>query len=440
MDDITITKTVNKIYNKKLAFFERYSSDLIIALIIIYIFLTGTTYYYVLNHLPSIKANWPINKCNPLYLPFAGIILDDKNKSNLELVDNNFQGCVRNILTSISADAFKPIYYISNLITNSFNEMSSSINSIRAMFSNVRTDITDTTENISGRTLNITMPVVKMTIAVKNMMSQTIGVITTGIYTLFGSYLTLSSLLGSIIEFVGILLGIIAAAIVISLLIPIAGPAIAAPMIAFEAVVLTIFIPMILSYNHLFNKSTSGGAVAAKHSDACFGKYTPIQLENNTTKTISDIIIGDILHDGSIVTGTMKMSSYGSTIYNLNDLIVTGIHRVYHETAGWIKVFDHPQSYEINDYRENILYCLNTNTKVIKIGEHTFSDWDDLDDTDLLELNKSNLLPKYLDNKDIHPYLDNGFEENTLVDLEVGTQIKIKDIEVNDIYDLEREF
>ena len=64
-----IDKTINKIYEKKLTFTGRYGSDLVIALIIVYIFLVGITYYHVLNHLPDIKANWPKNKCNPLYLP-----------------------------------------------------------------------------------------------------------------------------------------------------------------------------------------------------------------------------------------------------------------------------------------------------------------------------------------------------------------------------------
>ena len=426
-----ITKVINKLYDKKgQGFFTKYGSDLIIALIIIYIFLVWTTYYYVLNHLPLIKANWAADKCHPLYLPFAGIIVDDKNKSKLELINNNFEGCVQNILTSITAEVLKPIYYTTNLLTSSFNEVTHATTGIRSMFNKVRVDMENTTENISGRTLNITAPILKLIISAKNMMGQTIGTITAAIYTLFGSYLTLNSLLGSIIEFIGIILGAIAAAIVAALFIPFIGEAIAAPLIALETAILVPFLIIVIAVNNIFHTHHSLQSTPS----ACFGKYTPIKMANNTTKNICDIIIGDILHDGSIITGTMHLSSYSHTIFNLNNIIVTGLHRVYHDTNGWIKVSDHPHSYQINDYRENILYCLNTSTKTIKINNYTFSDWDDLDDTDLTEINnKCKFLPKCINNKDIHKYLDNGLDGNTLIEMEVGTQVKIKQVEVNDI-------
>ena len=115
----------------------------------------------MLNHLPTIKHNWAKNKCNPAYLPFAGVLMDDKNKSNFDLVSDNFDSCVKNILTTITGDAVEPIYYASNVISNAMHEMTKGVTAIRATFNNVRVDIKDTAENISGRTLNITIPILK---------------------------------------------------------------------------------------------------------------------------------------------------------------------------------------------------------------------------------------------------------------------------------------
>jgi len=167
---------------------------------------------------------------------------------------------------------------------------------------------------------------------------------------------------------------------------------------------------------------------------ACFDKNTIINLSNNVEKKISDIICGDVLHDGSIVTDIMKLSTYGQTIYNLDNIIVTGLHRIFSESVGWIKVFEHPLAYEITDYRETMVYCLNTDSKTIEIDGYKFVDWDDLNLVDIIQL-KSNcqFLPKNFNCKDIHKYLDNGFDENTMIDLEIGTRVPIKDIDVNDI-------
>lgn len=425
--DNTIINAINNLYKKNSTFYSKYGYQLIIAMIIIYIFLVWTAYYYVINHLPILKANWPANKCNPLYIPFAGMIINDPHKSKLDIIDENFQACVQNILTSIIGVALKPIYYITNVMTTSLHEMTDSVTGVRAMFSKMRDQIENITESISGRTLNITMPVLKLIIAAKNMVGQTVGIITTGFYTLLGNYLLLNTLLGSIIEFIGIILGIIAAAIVVALFIPFVGEIIAAPLVALEAAILIPFVIIVIAVNKIFHSGYSSSPVSA-----CFGKNTKIQLENDT-KLISEVEIGDLLHDGSVVTGLMKMSSSGQSICNLNGIIVTGLHRVYHDTVGWVKVIDHPQSYQIYDYRETIVYCLNTNTKVIKINDQTFTDWDDLDDNDFMKLNKCNSMVKHMDCKDIHPYLDNGFEENTMIEMEIGTQVKIKDIEINDI-------
>ena len=424
-----INEVINKIYNKKQTFTSKYGSDLVISLIIIYIFLILTTYYYIQNHIPIIKANWSTNKCNPLYLPFAGLIVNDKSKSKLNIVSENFEACVQNILTSITSEAVRPIYYVMNTMTGSFKEMSHATTAIRSFFNKIRVDMKNTSQNISGRTLNVTIPFTKQVIYLKDMLGKFIGLLTTTIYTLMGGYLTLNSLVGSIIEMVEIILGIVAGAIAAALFIPFIGELVAAPMIAFEVGILALFIPMVIAFNSIFNENKSMGSVA----DACFGKNTKIKMENNINKNISEIEIGDKLFDGSIVTAFMKISSYNQTIYNLNEIIVTGKHRIYHETFGWIKVEDHPLSYEIDDHRQNFVYCLNTNTKVIKIGELTFTDWDDLDDKDLYEINKSKNIFRHINNKDIHPYLDNGFGENTLIEMEIGSVTKIKDIEVNDI-------
>jgi hypothetical protein len=166
----------------------------------------------------------------------------------------------------------------------------------------------------------------------------------------------------------------------------------------------------------------------------CFDKSTLVKMKDQSMKKICDISINDELYDGSIVTGIMKLSLYAQQMYCLSNILVTGLHRVYHDIYGLIKTADHPNSKLVENYTENIVYCLNTDTKIIKIGIYTFADWDDLDDSEIQQINSNcPFIPEQLQKDNIHKYLDNGLAGNTLIELEIGTQTKIQDIEIDDI-------
>ena len=157
-------------------------------------------------------------------------------------------------------------------------------------------------------------------------------------------------------------------------------------------------------------------------------------MADESMKEIRNITLNDQLYDGSIVTGIMKLSLYGHLMYNLSDIIVTGLHRIRYDTGELIRTADHPNSKRINNYTEDIVYCLNTNSKVIKIGDYTFVDWDDLDETEINQINDTcGFIPEQLQHDNIHKYLDNGLDGNSLIELELGTQVKIKDIEIDDV-------
>ena len=66
-------KKINELYNKK-GFIDKYGADIWLTIIICLIFFCITSYYYVLNNIEPIKANWANEKCNPAVLPFAGLI------------------------------------------------------------------------------------------------------------------------------------------------------------------------------------------------------------------------------------------------------------------------------------------------------------------------------------------------------------------------------
>ena len=160
--------------------------------------------------------------------------------------------------------------------------------------------------------------------------------------------------------------------------------------------------------------------------------------KNGNNVNIEDIKLGTELYDGSIVTASMKLSSHDETMYDLNGIIVSGTHKVVFD-GDFIFVKDHPESNIISDFYEEYIYCINTNTKIISIDTMIFCDWDELDEMDIMEIKVkcSEVIEECniesFNKESIHKHIDSGLHSDTLIELEDGRSIKIKDICVNDI-------
>jgi hypothetical protein len=258
-----IHNTINGIYNKKNGgYFSKYGIDLIIAMTIIYIFFVASMYFYVINHIPQIREKWATEKCNPLYLPFASIIMKNSDKSNSELIDNNFQACISNILSSIASEALKPIYYVTNVANKTLGNAANAQQSSRSVFNRIRTDIKETSENIYGRALNVMLPVVNQTVIMKNIVGQVQGLFTTALYVTMGTYITMYSAIMTIINIIiTVSLVALTASIIAAFFIPFIGPILAAGPIALFIVVLSFLMPLIFMFGDIF----SGPAVSKPH-------------------------------------------------------------------------------------------------------------------------------------------------------------------------------
>ena len=133
-------------------------------------------------------------------------------------------------------------------------------------------------------------------------------------------------------------------------------------------------------------------------------------------------------------------------MYIYNDIIVSGSHSVYYEKQ-WTKVCDCPLFFITNqNIKEEIIYCLNTEQKVIPIRNKStknknhksllFCDWDELMDNEKIE---KILSLKVVENKiigykeNMNEYLDLGFKYKIRVLLKNGKKKKIVNLKIGDV-------
>jgi len=450
-----ISERLNRVYNVK-GYMDKYGLDVWLTILLVLIFFLVITYFSIKNKLEPIKADWINQKCNPAVLPFAGLINAPKGMSGLEFTAQNFSGCIQQTLVYV-ADAFMaPIYYTMTILNGLYRDLIIAMGSVRAFFDKIRTTVADITKELFGRLLNLTIPLMAMQVKMRTVFSQVVGALTGTFYVLLGSFQTMKSLFMNIFNLlVGILimLAITIIALFILSYVPIIGlfslPALFVTLAAFIMIAIVVIIISLFLLDAL--KMSTGGIPRAP--TGCFAPDTPIDLLNNVKKPIKDIVNGDLLRDGAVVTGVIQYDATVQQMYLLDGRVqVTGEHRVYLTDVGWIKVKDHPASTLVTDYVDPFVYCLLTESKVFTVTVDDqkptiiFSDWDDMDDANYQKLKRNCLqLPADFDGlAHVHQHLDGGLLATTKVvkldnDDQQKVLVNIADIKVGDsLFDSEQ--
>ena len=421
--DKSISKNINDLYDN-LSYYDKNGIYILMTILFIIVITFAFIYVHILNNIQPIKNDWINQRCNPKYIPFAGIINGKTGKESLKFTEDNFSECVQNILQNITSYIFKPFYYIVDVITEILKDIVGDINMIRELLNKVRTALSGLLNEVFKRINIFMIPIIQMVIAVKDTMSKTVGIVTATLFTLFGAYYTLKSLIGSIFELLLKILGIIIAVLVVFIalsFVPIIGFIGTAGALATIPIMMFVLIPIILIKIFMSDILKTQGSGIPSIPAFCFAKETRIPLSNGEFKPVDEIKAGDKLIDNSIVTSTFTLSSKGQDIYNLNGVLLTGRHRVLYY-GYYIHVEYHPDAVKVNDFNDPFVYCFNTTSKKIQIANDVFLDWDEIDDeARKLYTIDNNFLKK-----------ESGICGETIMKLKNGTTKKLKDVSIGD--------
>lgn len=170
----------------------------------------------------------------------------------------------------------------------------------------------------------------------------------------------------------------------------------------------------------------------------CFDKDTYIKLKSGEFIKIFSINVGDILEDGSEVIATQVFENKYS-VYKYENIYVSGEHLVK-ENDNWVRVRDSKKGTPVY-VKPPFLYCLSTSTGNIKIGNYLFKDYEGASGKFINKTINSVILNNLNENKDVDideiaygpDYLENGFHEDTLVEMKGTSHKKIKDIKIGDM-------
>ena len=422
----TFILNVNKLYRNK-TYLEKYGSSVSITVIVIIAFLLVFSYFNIKSNINELKDDWNNIRCRPGIIPFAGMINKDPNDTVLESTSKNFSVCTNLILKSIVDVFTKPIISTIESLTSGLKKLASSGGGLQTLAANIIKKMRVLMEYFISRIGSVIIPIQKMYINMKDVLNKMNAVIITLLHALIAKFSALRAFIGSFMDL--IIAGMIAAsAMIVGLwILPFTWPIAISATIFYIAIMTMMIIIKVNMSNALLISVGNIPSKPGKPSN-CFHKDTKIDTVNGSV-AISKLVPGDVLLNNDVVTSVFKTSAVGNTMYNLNGVIVTENHTVYNPSIGWIHVENDPRAVRLNE-KEDLVYCINTNSKKIEINDTVFMDWDEVTISEILTLkNKKYIYTK----KDINTYLNSGFFENTVIELENGEKKYIQDIEVGEI-------
>ena len=107
--------------------------DIILALLIIFIFMMCNLVSYLSKGFKHIQNNWPEYRCNPMIMPFASHFGHD--------TEENFAQCIGQMQSSVSTVLTAPLHAGQKMLNDSISNASADMNSFRKLGGNLRPSI-----------------------------------------------------------------------------------------------------------------------------------------------------------------------------------------------------------------------------------------------------------------------------------------------------------
>jgi hypothetical protein len=360
-------------------YFDEYGTSIIVFVFVTIVVIFIVLYYTSKIKFGEIKDDWENQRCHPAVIPIAGLINNPGDKSAIKFTEENFTYCVDNILTDGSSYILKQFEFITKQLDTVYQGLGTDIQTSKGTVVSMRNNFEMFSREIMDKLLNTAIHIQTFIVGVKDINSKFVGILTAALYTFLGSFETLQTLLRPI----------------------------------------------------------------SNEPRKCFDEDTLFVMNNGDKKKIKHIKIGDILLHNNEVVSTIQLSSNNTSMYKLNNIIVSGSHMVYYNNK-WICVSEHPHAVIYENYNKKYIYSLNVTHKIFIINHCIFSDWDEIIDNKNTNINclikkikcikkMHNIHEDTFENNDIHKYLEGGFSENTFINMWNGSRISIKDINVGDI-------
>lgn len=180
---------LNTLYKNR-GYFDRYGGDVCISIVLILLTLSITGYSNYQSIIAQVKTNWNQQRCNPIYMPFAGIIMPEQGSSTVETTVNNFSYCIKQDVSSVFSIAMMPFEFAIYLMIEFIDAVLSAIIAFMAFIQWLKNQLGGIFAMVYTKIIYFLIPLIEMIIHMRDMISKVNGIATAALYTAMNIYNT----------------------------------------------------------------------------------------------------------------------------------------------------------------------------------------------------------------------------------------------------------
>lgn len=128
----------------------------------------ASTYMFALSQIDHIKKNWVKYRCNPIYMPVAGMVGDD--------VFSNFTKCTMKGFHDYAGFMMDPIMQEFDVVNETVGEIGGALQDMRSMMASTRGGFMGIIGTTFGKLQNTMSSIQYIIIRMRTLMSRIVGV------------------------------------------------------------------------------------------------------------------------------------------------------------------------------------------------------------------------------------------------------------------------
>ena len=299
------------------------AGDISKSIFILFIFVLLYMFNILSTGLQRIKKNWPLYRCNPVVMPFAGMMGHDATQ--------NFTYCIQNMQTNFMGYLLQPLHYNFNVMGGITGSITTAINDVRQFFHKLRSFIGNIVGSIFGVFMNVIVEFQRITINIRDIFGKLTGLLVVQMYAMGATMITATSWMDGV------------------------------PGTMLKD-----------AYNFCFSPDT---LIRLQNGTIYKIKDIPLNSVLSNGARVSAVMnISNIDEDGN------KREAYYELKggENKSKILVTGHHLIYDPKAkNYIYAKDAEDAQVSKIEPDSTLACLITSNHTIPIGSRLFHDWED---------------------------------------------------------------
>jgi hypothetical protein len=134
-------------------------------------------YLFAQSQVAFLKKHWVEYRCNPMYMPVAGLVGDD--------VVSNFTKCTMKGFHDYAGFVMDPILAEFSVINDTIEEIGGAMNSFRSMFSSVRGGFLGVIGSVFGKIQNVMSQTQYIIIRMRTILARVVGVMYSFVYIFY---------------------------------------------------------------------------------------------------------------------------------------------------------------------------------------------------------------------------------------------------------------